>query len=577
MAEENNLENEFDDNLASDDVGLPEAINDEFNESPDDSPNITNTSFTNRLKSLPRTVLSSRRNIILAGVVTLILILSSFFLFRGGSDNQVTNPQMGMGSQESPQFDSSNIVKKKSEKKKKKKIKYIDLYKQLEGRQLSPILRELNYKNISYNVIQNGKQFDLQVDEDQLDEAKQVLAIKGMPSDGVKGYEIFDEASNLGVTEFDKRIRLIRALSGEMEKAIMEFDVVDYAYVEIVIPETRLFAVTQPPVTSSILIKRRNGANINDETVYAIMQLVSNSVENLTPENISVVDTEGRVLSTGVLDRMTAKIEEMEEQVKPIADVGKGKVIIPAIEDVVDWFQLKFNYETVLEKKALNQLNGVLPIGSYKTAVTIDLNSVSKTGAPDIKKIVTSVVVDDQYDEVDLSEETMTQIKQAVAGAVGFVDDRDIIHISKASFLPKRQTSAQQQLDNIQKQAILPKDSIFDRARRLLRLWPIFGIGVLLTAGVLIIGTVLKNVLQKTVQIIVGLGGVFRSKKKDQDVIEDLPPIEENIVEEDILNEQDVINGMKTKSDFAKVIQLKAKSTQDLEFLVDELKELIKG
>ena len=156
MAEENNLENEFDDNLASDDVGLPEAINDEFNESPDDSPNITNTSFTNRLKSLPRTVLSSRRNIILAGVVTLILILSSFFLFRGGSDNQVTNPQMGMGSQESPQFDSSNIVKKKSEKKKKKKIKYIDLYKQLEGRQLSPILRELNYKNISYNVIPNA-------------------------------------------------------------------------------------------------------------------------------------------------------------------------------------------------------------------------------------------------------------------------------------------------------------------------------------------------------------------------------------------------------------------------------------
>ena len=37
----------------------------------------------------------------------------------------------------------------------------------------------------------------------------------------------------------------------------MEFDVVDYAYVEIVIPETKLFAVTQPPVTSSILIKRK--------------------------------------------------------------------------------------------------------------------------------------------------------------------------------------------------------------------------------------------------------------------------------------------------------------------------------
>ena len=122
----------------------------------------------------------------------------------------------------------------------------MDLYKQLESKQINPILRELSYKSISYNVVQNGKQFDLQVDEDQLDDAKHLLAIKGLPSGTVKGYEIFDEASNLGVTEFDKRIRLIRALSGEMEKSIMEFDVVDYAYVEIVIPETKLFAVTQP-------------------------------------------------------------------------------------------------------------------------------------------------------------------------------------------------------------------------------------------------------------------------------------------------------------------------------------------
>ena len=70
--------------------------------------------------------------------------------------------------------------------------------------------------------------------------------------------------------------------------------------------------------------------------------------------------------------------------------------------------QLKFNYE-LLEKKALNQLNGVLPVRSYKTAVTIDLNSVSKTGAPDIKQIVTSVVVDEQFEEVELTEETMTK------------------------------------------------------------------------------------------------------------------------------------------------------------------------
>ena len=114
-----------------------------------------------------------------------------------GNEKSSPSEQVGLSQQATPTFDSASIVKKKPEKKKKKKIKYIDLYKQLEGTQLSPILRELSYLNISYNVVQNGKQYDLQVDQDQIDEAKHVLAIKGMPS-GAVAYEIFDEASNLG-------------------------------------------------------------------------------------------------------------------------------------------------------------------------------------------------------------------------------------------------------------------------------------------------------------------------------------------------------------------------------------------
>ncbi|MEC8678658.1 MAG: flagellar M-ring protein FliF C-terminal domain-containing protein, partial [Candidatus Margulisiibacteriota bacterium] len=528
-----------------------------------------------KFKKLINSIKSSRRNQIITAVVVVVLIsIVSFLSFRKKTVAQTAT--QAMTQQEAPTFDSSEIVKKKSTKKKKKKIKYVDLYKQLESKELTPILRELSYKNYSFNVVQNGKQFDLQIDQDQIDDAKYLLAIKGMPSGTVKGYEIFDEASNLGVTEFDKRIRLIRALSGEMEKSIMEFDVVDFAYVEIVIPETRLFAVTQPPVTASILIKRKNGANINDETVYAIMQLVSNSVENLLEENISVVDTEGRVLSTGVLDRMNQKIAAAEKKAaSPVtASVGNGKVIIPAIEDVVDWFQLKFNYETVLEKKAINQLNGVLPAGSYKAAVTMDLNSVSKTGAPNIKQIVTSVVVDDQFDEVELNDETMNQIKQAVAGAIGFVEGRDKIHISKANFLPKR--DPQSDLDEKVSEISLPKDTLSDKIKRIARFWPIFGIGSLISSALIIIGLFIKSLITKTVS---GTKSIVESiknrKSKNDEEAEEVLDIDV-VPEPEPLTEQEVINNLKSQSNFAKVIQLKAISTQELESVVSQLKEMVK-
>ena len=69
------------------------------------------------------------------------------------------------------------------------------------------------------------------------------------------------------------------------------------------------------------------------------MQLVSNSVENLLEENISVVDTEGRVLSTGVMDRMNQKIAADEKKASAItASVGNGKVIIPAIKTLLIGF-----------------------------------------------------------------------------------------------------------------------------------------------------------------------------------------------------------------------------------------------
>ena len=307
--------------------------------------------------------------------------------------------------------------------------------------------------------------------------------------------------------------------------------------------------------------------------------MVSNSVENLLPENISVVDTEGRVLSTGVIDRMTKKIEAIQNKAKQMpTQVGNGQVIIPVIEDVVDWFQLKFNYETVLEKKALNQLNGVLPVGSYKTAVTIDLNSVSKTGAPDIKQIVTSVVVDEQFEEVELNDDTLNQIKQAVAGAIGFVEGRDQIHISKAAFLPKR--TILDDSEPLQKKVLMPKDSLSDKFSRVARLWPIFGIGCLISTILIVVFAFLQSTVMTLLSGLKAIGSLFKRKPKPvEDVVEtddvDEPESEEAVVIE--LNETEVLNNLKANSNFAQVIQLKAMSTQELESVVEELKAMVKG
>ncbi|MBT7087408.1 hypothetical protein HN928_00375 [bacterium] len=253
--------------------------------------------------------LNSKKTFLIAGIIVIVFIFIAGFLsltFLNKKSTPSTPTIIGTKSVVVPQPLPPQVKKSKATTR-KKRIKYVSLYTLLDGVQSTAIIRELSLADIAFEVDQKGKNYNLLVDKDKLADAQTLLAMKGLPSDKATGYEIFDNAQNLGVTEFDKRIRYIRAISGELENSIREFDSIEICKVQVVLPEEKLFSVTQPPVTASILVRKAMGYTITDETVYAIIQLVTNAVENLQAENISVVDTEGNVLSIGIFERIAQK------------------------------------------------------------------------------------------------------------------------------------------------------------------------------------------------------------------------------------------------------------------------------
>ncbi len=328
------------------------------------------------------------------------------------------------------------------EKKKKKKVKYTVLYMNLPGEQTASILRELSFSHIPFSTQAKGKNFDISVAEDKLEEAKNLLAIKGLPGGGPKGYSLLDVQQTLGVTEFDKRVRFLRALSGELETAITQFEMIDSAKVQIVLPEQRLFALTQPPVTASILIRKAPDGIITDDVVFSIIQLVSNAVENLQPENVSVITTEGYVLSTGIFERMAARqsgflMEEPGskfEKPAPENVLEMGQPFIPDFTTIRQWYDIKRRYERTLEEKTKKQLIGILPAGSFKVAITADLGQMENAEIIDVRRLSVSVVADNNNPDVLLDILTKKMIFNTVAGAVGFVKGRDFIEITQADF-----------------------------------------------------------------------------------------------------------------------------------------------
>lgn len=136
----------------------------------------------------------------------------------------------------------------------------------------------------------------ISVPAEMVQQARVDLAVAGLPVGGAKGYELLDE-SPLGVTPFLQHVNLGRAMQAELAKTITQLEPVESARVHIVRPEPTPFVRDQKPTTASVVLKLKPGATLNRSVATGIVALVAGSVEGLTADGVTILDTTGRVLS----------------------------------------------------------------------------------------------------------------------------------------------------------------------------------------------------------------------------------------------------------------------------------------
>ena len=126
------------------------------------------------------------------------------------------------------------------------------------------------------------------------------------------GLEIFDKGDFTSTKE-DKKIRLSRAINGELSRLIRRIDGVDNASVFISIPEQTMFTSMQKPVTATVQITLAKDATKLDQLkVKAITNLLLGSVTGLTADNIAITDTNGNTYHSimNAEDEMLRRLEE---------------------------------------------------------------------------------------------------------------------------------------------------------------------------------------------------------------------------------------------------------------------------
>ena len=128
------------------------------------------------------------------------------------------------------------------------------------------------------------------------------------------GLEIFDKGDFTSTKE-DKRIRLARAINGELSRLIRKIPPIENASVFVSIPEQTMFTSMQKPITATVQITIPSGDKLDPLKVKAITNLLLGSVTGLQAENISITDTNGNVYSS-IIDSSDEMIERAKENDK---------------------------------------------------------------------------------------------------------------------------------------------------------------------------------------------------------------------------------------------------------------------
>lgn len=157
------------------------------------------------------------------------------------------------------------------------------------------IIAALDQLGVPYKLAETGQA--ILVPADRVHNARLQLASQGLPKSETNGFELM-ENQKLGTSQFLEQVNFQRALEGELARSIQALDPVETARVHLAIPKPSVFVRDRQAPTASVVVQLPAGRRLNAQQVQSIVHLVASSVPSLDHEQVTVVDQNGRLLSS---------------------------------------------------------------------------------------------------------------------------------------------------------------------------------------------------------------------------------------------------------------------------------------
>ncbi len=256
---------------------------------------------------------------------------------------------------------------------------YAVLFDHLSSKDAALVIQELEKEGVPYKIPKDGV---IEVPREKVYKVRINVASQGIPKESHVGFELFD-TQQFGSTDFDQKVKFLRALEGELSRTIHSLQPIESASVHLALPKESVFVSKSTPPSASVVVKTVEGMRLSRKQIAGIKNIVAAAVANLSPQNVKIVNEYGEPLNEAEEDGANGELAKLQ-------------------------MEYKNRYESAYERKIVNILAPF--IGSKERVVakvTIDFDFAQRDS------------VEERYDPENVvrSEQSMEEKKEGATPA----------------------------------------------------------------------------------------------------------------------------------------------------------------
>ncbi|MDT7526581.1 flagellar M-ring protein FliF [Pseudidiomarina sp. GXY010] len=261
---------------------------------------------------------------------------------------------------------------------------YRVLYSNLSEADGGRIVTQLDTMQVPYQLNGNGT---ILVPSNDVHKLRLQMAEQGLPQGGNAGFSLMDNQA-FGISQFAEQVNFQRALEGELASSMESLGPVLKARVHLAMAKASVFVREREPAKASVILTLHPGRKLGDGQVQAIIHMVSSSVAELAPEQVTVVDQYGSLLSNSNQEdaQIGSKLEYIhqlersyQERIENILSPILGRDNIQAqVVAEVDFAKR----EATAERYSPNQTPETAAIRSIQRNLSMQGNGQGASGVP---------------------------------------------------------------------------------------------------------------------------------------------------------------------------------------------------